>query len=668
MSKRFTDTIRLSPAAQNYERHKRYTLHPQNTPLYYEYWDEEKRRCLEGYTTPEGDITITGYHYFYLNYCRIRVAKKEGKISRRETTFPRFYDSDYDFFNSVDRAREEGKHMAVLKARRKGYSYKAGSMMCRNYFLIRHSKNFVFAGQKAFLSGADGILSKTFEIMNFVDANTAWTQPRLKDGPMEKTSGYKQKVKGQFVEKGMLSTIAGETLKDDPDKVRGKAGDLVFFEEAGTFSDLLAAWAIALPTMRQGDATLGLMMAFGTGGTEGSGFEGLNELFYNPESYECLSFDNIWSQNAVGTKSGFFVPIHDILEGFIDDDGNSLSEEARNFEQGQRDKRKKGNDPKAYDRYIAEHPFEPEEATLQVAGNLFNISALKQQSDRVRANNLHTTMGIPVKVFRKENGYGYEPDWDLRPVHSFPHRKEEDNSGCVVMFERPFMRGDTPPDNLYFICHDPYAHDEGSSLGAAYVIKRPNNMSQPDDMIVASYVGRPPTQDEYNRTLFDLAGLYNAKIGFENDRGDVIGFAKRYRLLHRLQPEFEFLSNKELQSTRVNRGYGMHMTEQRKRQGELYLRDWLDTQRGKRLDDSYTMNMHKIYDLALLEELKRFNVKGNYDRVMALIIGMFMMQEMFNTEVRPKQTAHRTWFDTQYSGNPIFADDDDYNDNISQIT
>ena len=664
MSKKFKDTLRLSPAAQAYELQGRYTLHPPNTPAYFDFWDEERRRCLEGYTTPEGDITITGYHYFYLNYCRMQTAqitkKKDGtELAERKTTFPRFYDSDHDYFHSVDKCRVEGLHLTVLKARRKGYSYKAASMMNRNYFLVKHSKNFVFAGQKAFLTGVDGILQKAFEIMNFVDAQTAWTQPRLKDGPMEKTSGYRVKVKGQFVEKGMLSSIAGDTLKDDPDKARGKAGELVFFEEAGAFSELLAAWSVALPTMRQGNRTLGTMIAFGTGGTEGDGFESLNELFYNPDSYECLSFENTWSQSNYGAKCGYFVPIYDILEGFIDENGNSLRDEAKQFESEQREKRRKGNDPKTYDRYMAEHPFEPEEATLQVSGNLFNISLLKEQSDRVRSNGLHTSMGIPIRVSQSEKGFTYTPDWDLRPVHQFPHRKGEHIDGCVVMYERPFKKGDLVPDNLYFICHDPYAHEKSTtdSLGAAYVIKRPNNMSQPDDMIVASYVGRPSSQDEYNRNLFALAGLYNARIGFENDRGDIIGYAKRYKQLHRLQPEFEFLQNRELQSSRVNRGYGMHMTETRKRQGEIYLRDWLESQRGRKLDDSYTCNVHKIYDLALLEELKRFNHKGNFDRCMALIVGMFMMQEMFNTEVKPKQrTAHGEWFDSIYSGNPIFAD------------
>ena len=39
------------------------------------------------------------------------------------------------------------------------------------------------------------------------------------------------------------------------------------------------------------------------------------------------------------------------------------------------------------------------------------------------------------------------------------------------------------------------------------------------------------------------------------------------------------LDKKELRSKTVKRQYGMHMTEPRKRQGEIYIRDWLNTVR-----------------------------------------------------------------------------------------
>ena len=126
-----------------------------------------------------------------------------------------------------------------------------------------------------------------WDFVTFVVFNTAWTKARLRDREMNKMSGYKKNVNGADVELGMKSMIMGVSLKDAPDKVRGKAGELIFFEEAGAFPGLLKAWEVAMPTMRQGANTLGTMIAFGTGGTEGADFEGMEELFYNPKSYDC---------------------------------------------------------------------------------------------------------------------------------------------------------------------------------------------------------------------------------------------------------------------------------------------------------------------------------------------------------------------------------------------
>jgi hypothetical protein len=55
----------------------------------------------------------------------------------------------------------------------------------------------------------------------------------------------------------------------------------------------------------------------------------------------------------------------------------------------------------------------------------------------------------------------------------------------------------------------------------------------------------------------------------------------------------------------------------------------------------------------------KFNNKGNFDRVMALLVGMYMMQEMYNTTVRPKVTqAHGEWFDRVYDGSFNPQEDD----------
>ena len=651
------DTHLFAPAAAHYIEYGFYTDALPGTKQYYEYWDEEQNRCMHGYEV--NGVKISGFHYFYLNYCPIdRIIDEEQPdgeiISRRDRSFPAFYDGDFEYFNSVDKARRENKHLVVLKARRKGFSYKAAAMLCRNYFHIRNSKNFVFASDKQYLTG-DGMLSKAWDIVSFIDDNTAWTQPRLIDREMHKQSGYKKNVNGADVTLGFKSQIIGVSLKDDPDKIRGKAGELIFFEEAGSFAGLLKAWEVAMPTMRQGSKTLGTMVAFGTGGEEGPGFEGMEELFYHPEAYDCLPFENDWDAGAMGTHCGYFVPIYKNLDGFIDKDGNSLVDEAIEYEESQREKKKKGNDPKAFDQYIAEMPFTPQEATLQVTANTFDVSSLKEQYNRVIANDLQK-IGVAGEMYYDSKGkISFRPDFNLKPITKFPHRKDDNLTGAIVVYEPPYKTEieDVIPKNLYIVCHDPYAQGKSASatsLGAAYVIKVPNNISKPDDIIVASYVGRPQTQDDYNRNLFMLAEYYNAKIGFENDRGEVIAYAKRFRKMHVLQEEFEMLDKRDLRSKTVKRQYGMHMTEQRKAQGELYIRDWLVSGRGANEDGDITLNMHKIYDPALLLELIKFNRNGNFDRAMAFMIGMYHTRELYNKELKfdDHDNSKNDWFEKNY--------------------
>jgi len=656
----FKDTHLLSPAAQYFKKYGYYCPYDQKTDYkrWLAFWNEEKRRCIEGYTADNG-IEITGYHYFYLNYCPIDRAVDEviddGTIvSKRENDFPSFYDGDYIYFGIIQYARKVNKHLNLLKARRKGYSYKNAALMVRNYYMIKRSKNFVLAGDSKYLEGSDAILSKSWEFMSHNDEHCAWKQPRLKDKMSWKKSGYKKKINGQEVDKGMMSQISGISLKNNPDAVRGAAGELVLWEESGKFPELLDAWQIAMPLVKQGAKTLGIMISFGTGGTEGADFSSAEALFEKPDVYDCLVFDNIWDPGATGTDAGFFHPNSINLDGYIDKDGNSDILGAQQYEQSQRDIKKKGESSKAFQQYVAEHAETPQEATIQSDANLFPTTDLKEQLNMVKAKGKINIL-TAGNLVSTEKGIKFEPSLDAKPVFKFPHSKKDDVTGAIVVKEAPWKNSDGKvPNGLYIICHDPYAHDSSmdtESLGAAFVIKRTNNFSSTyNECIVASYVGRPATQDDYNRNLFMLSEYYNAKIGFENDRGDVIGYAKRFKKLHRLEEEFQMLYKKELHSRNVKRNYGMHMTAQRIDQGEIYIRDWLNTVIEIDEFGNEKKVLHTIYDIALLKELIKYNKKGNFDRVKALMVGMYHNKELYNRHVAPTTESiyNDEFFDRMY--------------------
>ena len=195
-----------------------------------------------------------------------------NKRTRRERIleFPDFWILDYYYFNAVEEAEEAGKHLAVLKARQKGFSFKGASMLVRNYELIPGSKNFAVASEQKFLIG-DGLLTKAWQIMDFVDKHTAWSKQRLTSTRMERVSGYKVTDEfGKQTEQGYLSSITGITLKNDPERIRGTRGKLVLWEEGGKFPNLLTAWRIEQPAVETDDGVaFGTMIAYGTGGTEG---------------------------------------------------------------------------------------------------------------------------------------------------------------------------------------------------------------------------------------------------------------------------------------------------------------------------------------------------------------------------------------------------------------
>ena len=463
-NQRLHDTDKFRQAAIFFQQHGCYTLAPRGTTDYNKYWEQETDRCLNGYTAPDGE-GITGYNYFYLNYSPImrlqeeEYTDREGNLRKRRQRileFPSFWDYDYYYFCAIEQAELEGKHMAVLKCRQRGYSFKGGSMLVRNYMLIPGSKNFAIASEQKFLIG-DGLLTKAWQIMDFLDKHTAWAKQRLVSTRMERTSGYKITDEfGKQTEQGYLSSITGITLKNDPERVRGTRAKLVLWEEGGKFPSLLDAWRIEQPSVETDDGkAFGLMIAFGTGGTEGASFEGLKELFYKPKSYNVLSFPNIWDEGRENTECAFFVPAYSNLESFDDDgnqvymdkDGNSYKEKAIENLIDQRNKVKDGGaSQQSIDRFISERPIKPAEAVLELGKNIFPRKLLMDQLTRIRTNKKLQSMKHIVDLEWDGNGQVKATEKPSGDITNYPLKKGDKPHGSVVIWEYPVK---DPPHGLY---------------------------------------------------------------------------------------------------------------------------------------------------------------------------------------------------------------------------
>ena len=600
----------------------------------------------------------------------VEVEKKNSKgfmVKRRirEREFADFYDYDYYYFSAIQEAEDEGKHMVVLKSRGKGYSFKGASMLCRNYYIIPESVSYAMASEKEFLI-KDGILSKAWDLLAFIDKHTAWGKKRQKiDQMMHKKASLVTKDEfGNEIETGFKSEIQGVTLKNDPQKARGKRGKLILWEEAGKFRDILQAWQIARPSVEEAGYAYGLMIAFGTGGEEGEDFDGLRELFYKPSGYNVKGFNNIWDEHADGTECGFFVPEFanmstlndDGSRKYMDQDGNSFRLKALEFIEEERRKVIQGSsDSRAIDRYIAEHPITPQEACLELTGNIFPKLELQKQLSKIRVNKKLQNMKQVGDLFYENNIIKWVPKLK-GDITKFPLSKDDDPTGSIVIWEHPCQ---DPPVGLYIAGCDPYDHDKSgtNSLGSVFIYKRIQNFEENYEIVVAEYTGRPSTAEDYYENVRRLLLYYNARLLYENERKGIFPYFTQKHCDYLLADQPSIV-NDVVGKSKVQRRKGIHMVTAIKDWGEGLIKEWLNEEYAPG-----EKNLTKIFSEPLLEELIQYNDKGNFDRVMAFMMVMIYRQQLHNIHV--KKVEQETKTQTYLFGKPLFVDN--YYDDLYQM-
>lgn len=666
------NTRMFSEEAQHFLKYGYYCADPWGSPAWEQYWDEQIKRCSEGYSS--GGLTITGNHYGYLNFGQIKLTKefleaeekvitdknkdrrqvKDRRGAAKVVTFPDFWDLDYNYFHVLDIARwgcsleyyqslgleiyiepdylNGGWHVIVGKSRRKGFSYKNGFLLANAYNTIPNSVSIVGAYLKEYMY-PEGTMKMANDYVNFFNEHTGWAKAReYVDKINHKRASFAETDENNItVEKGYKSNILAITFQNNPDAAIGKDGTLILFEEAGKFPNLKESFTKTRPTLEDGKYTTGQCVIFGTGGDMESGTTDFANLFYNPRINKLLPINNIWSKNALPTaKCGFYVPDFWCKPGFIDENGNSDKEKAREYEETYRKDLLAEGDADDYQNYIQQYSFTPEESFLDVSSNDLPVEQLRNALDRLVVNNIFRKKAQPVTI-EWDSDLGkpvMKPDLSgkLVPLNDYPPRKGGNNRGCVVIYEPPVPN---PPKGLYKAGYDPYRQDEstGASLGAVYIYKSRNDFSYTGDTIVAEYVGRPEDFEAFNQNVMYLAMLYNCEVMHENEVPEVKSYFRQKKRLHLLAAQPDAVISKNIKESRVARIYGTHMVDRLKDAGIKYIKRWLLEVRDYDENGNKVLNLDLIPSPGLLRELINYNRKGNFDRVMAFMMIMFQLQE-----------------------------------------
>lgn len=664
------DADYFRPAALHYLKHGCYTfLKPNSNPNseFRKFWDEELRRCWEGYVRPSDGEWVTGFCYWFLNYCPMMVNEviAGSKKAIRKESFPFFFEGIYWRFHYLYQARESGKHAIELAKRGCAKSYSLASIMSHNLILGESEESrrrvitVLTAYQKEYLSDSkDGTLSKFKPEINFIFGNTPYPRLMLKNSPNEMTwqMGYKDEY---GVEKGSLNQVMAVSAKDDSEKLRGKRG-WILFEEMGSFKGLLSLYDITRKSVEDGNYTFATMYLVGTAAEDESDFSSAKTLLYNPNGYNIYAIENVFDKPNQGKKLfGFFFPSYINRAGCYNKDGVSDVIKALIEILTARYEAKYSADPKSVLRVIAEDPITPAEAIIKVKSAYFPVPSLTE-----RLTQLDTNPEIFNDIYTGDLVLDDSGEVKFVPTSTPPIRKygvENDTVGTIEFFQMPEKNRDGKVyENRYIIGHDPVDNDEAesSSLSSTFVLDLYT------DTIVAEYTGRHQFAEENYEVVRLLCLFYKAKCLYESNKKGIYAYFSKLNCTHLLADTPEYLRDKQMvkYSSFGSNSKGVNASAAINNYANGLLRDWLlkpvpmIIEEGGEIRETTVPNLYRIKNRALLEELINYTPELNVDRIRSLGMAMLYREEKMILYQGNPSADREEKADASYLGNdPFFS-------------
>lgn len=671
---RFLNTGVFQEDGRNFLKNGYYINAPFGSKDYNDYWDEQEKRVLNGFTV--GGTRVTGRHYFYLNFCLIKArpidpmtgAEKQGE-NRKIITLPRFLDHNFYWFHEFEKCVAEGPHvgrekkgMIIGKSRRKGFTYQVSSgVYGYNFNFIPSSTNILAAYEKGhYKVTLDGI----HFTLNHVNRVTDWGKKRDKLNKRDHFRAsfvMKNPYTGIELEDGYMSEIQAISFKDNPFKSIGESTDIMGYEEAGKFEHLLTAYTISEPTFRDGDIMTGIPLIWGTGGDMEKGTKDFAEMFYNPEPYGLAAYENIYDENATG-DCGWFIDDMWYYPGsikkifyvtdkygkeiekeetlpFVDDQGNSMRVIAEQSLDEKRIKRRKGS-RSAYNKFITQQPKSPTEAFLRVQGTMFDTvraSAVLSHIETNRKTYIDSIWKANLVVDPEKQKIKFEYNETGIPIHEFPIKNNK-QVGVIEIYEMPitYENGEVP-FGRYIAGIDPYDDDESTTNSVGSIIV----LDLLTDRIVCHYKGRP-SADAFFETCRRILKFYSAIGNYERNKKGLYGYFYNKGSMHLLADEPEILKDKGISkaNTYGNNSKGTMASPAVNIYGLQRSLSWMSNTAYGEEEGSEVITLDKIRSVPLLKEIIGWNSQDNFDDISALGMVMILREDrlQFKDKINKQHT------------------------------
>ena len=606
---------------QVYQRTGRYTAHKKGSKSYVDFWREQIRRCVEGYTV--GKYRVTGDHYFFLNFYRMGIINDKKKAgSGSEESFPFFTSKQYEFFHYVELCEYLKKDVVALKARAVGFSEIGACLGVRPFITTRNFRTVYTASLESYV---DDVLTKCWYQLNWLSNNTDGGMKRVR----QKIDNIKQKRASKLdkegVESGRMAEIEGIPA-DNPRKIRGARCDRLMFEEFGSNPVSRTSWTQGTALVEIGGVRRGIKIGWGTGGDQGPSLTGLSEIFSDPRANNVLPYKNFYSSDGTVQYTGFFIPAYTFMLGseYIDHRGVTNIEKAKKYYEEQR----AAKSGKSLLEYCSEYCFTPAEALLRQGDNIFDAIAISDRITQIRIHKMGVKPRRVALLWDKSEG-----GENLNKVKVYD--KVDSN---ILIYEEPILDDKDPYKNLYVAGID--SIDQGTEDSATQkdvsdfciVIKR-RAYGLKEPKYVAVYKERPRDIRFAYDNAMKLLAWYNCKALLEHSKISILTYfkSKKKDNLFMKRPKSSLSDIKRGNSQMI----GVPATETIIKHGLELINTYVN-------DYCYTIDSDMI-----LEQLLKYSYenKRKYDVVAAMGMAEIADEELMGFNPKPAHNVEKEWKD-----------------------
>lgn len=663
---KFVNTHLLHEMADFYNANGKYTFYKEDSIPHRQLRKREEYRRSHGYEAPcfmrNGEVRqlhISGDMYNYLNYIIIEqldektiIHTDRGSVAKKKQDFPKFIDAQFWTFAIIEFCELNGLHLLIDKTRRGGFSYIMASHSANKINLQPNKVAIHVAADSKYLTKRGGLTDFTIKNLYFYENNTFFKRGILIRSDVNFTLGFKL-PNGDISPKSWNSALFSASANNNPDCAIGKDAVSVKTEEVSTMENFDDYMNVTEPAMRTGSYVTGNLFAWGTA-TSGN-MQVFERNFYNPKKFHFIPFENVWDKDSRNEVCGYFKPYCWGLQGQIGDmyamdkDGNSNIDIGLRIAYKERKEKKDSSKSFAdYINYLGQYANMPSESFSSTTENIFTSEKLLLWEETLKNDNTYHFY-TDGKFVEEENKVIFKTNERIRKeggklnvdyydwIEGVPRKSHEHPHGCVRKWFNPIkIPGVGIPVGQYSISYDPVGVDKEKdaitnkhSHNSIKVWENPTQYNGFKTKLVCAYYGRPEKLEEADWICYLMARYYNCigTTGVEVNRGETVrNFTKWKALKYLMKDPVELWDNSV--KAKASATYGINMgggagqagVGTKVLEGLRLLKEMLYSEVGKNELGQPIYVFQTIYDYQTILELKKWNSKGNFDRVSEMII------------------------------------------------